>query len=423
MTTAVEDLTKADLLEVDVAEPVPAELSVVIGADNAPGSSDADKAAVKGYVTLVKALDRGGSGAVLASDVGVSGDQKSASVVIAARDDADAVKAVSTVDDVGPADGPRQHRLRPDRAARRGRGPVRPRERRDRGLPPAARVHAVSRPRPLRVAAVAGVAAAAAYRAGALLPPAWRAPWQRTNHAGETVTLLEGPAYVLGATAGAALAGPAPALAGVAAGALGTLDDLAGDASSKGLRGHLGALAHGRLTTGSVKVAGLALTGLAAVVVVDRRAGASAAHPAPGGAHGAVATLVGGAVVAASANLVNLLDLRPGRALKATTLAALPLFARPGRPGTGAAAAALGAALALLGPDLAEEAMLGDTGANAAGALLGVALVERTRLAGRLGALAALAALTLASERVSFTQVIESTPGLRALDALGRRRR
>ena len=282
----------------------------------------------------------------------------------------------------------------------------------------------MSRPRPLRVAAVAGVAAAAAYRAGALLPPAWRAPWQRTNHAGETVTLLEGPAYVLGATAGAALAGPAPALAGVAAGALGTLDDLAGDASSKGLRGHLGALAHGRLTTGSVKVAGLALTGLAAVVVVDRRAGTSAAHPAPGGApHSAVATLVGGAVVAASANLVNLLDLRPGRALKATSLAALPLFVRPGRPGTGAAAAALGAALALLGPDLAEEAMLGDTGANAAGALLGVALVERTRLAGRLGALAALAALTLASERVSFTQVIESTPGLRALDALGRRRR
>ncbi len=288
----------------------------------------------------------------------------------------------------------------------------------------------MSRLRPLRVVAVAGVAAAGAYRAGALLPPAWRAPWQRTNHTGEAVTLLEGPAFVLGATAAAALAGPAPALAGAAAGALGALDDLTGDASSKGLRGHLGALAHGRLTSGSIKVAGLALTGLVAVVVVDRRArtsacgpGASAAHPAPGGPGGRVATLVGGAVVAASANLVNLLDLRPGRALKATTLAALPLLVRPGRPGTGAAAAALGAALALLGPDLAEEAMLGDTGANAAGALLGVALVERTRLTGRLAALAALAALTLVSEKVSFTEVIESTPGLRELDALGRRRR
>jgi hypothetical protein len=101
VTTAVEDLTKADLLEVDVPEPVPAELSVVIGADNAPGSSDADTAAVKGYVTLAKALDLGSSGAVLASDVGVSGDQKSPSVVIAARDDGDAVKAVSTIDDVG----------------------------------------------------------------------------------------------------------------------------------------------------------------------------------------------------------------------------------------------------------------------------------------------------------------------------------
>jgi hypothetical protein len=65
--------------------------------------------------------------------------------------------------------------------------------------------------------------------------------------------------------------------------------------------------------------------------------------------------------------------------------------------------------------------MLGDTGANSAGALLGAALVERTGRGGRCAALAVLTALTLASERVSFTRVIESTPGLRELDALGRR--
>ena len=64
--------------------------------------------------------------------------------------------------------------------------------------------------------------------------------------------------------------------------------------------------------------------------------------------------------------------------------------------------------------------MLGDTGANAAGALLGTALLARTGRRGRLVALAALAALTLASEKVSFTRVIESTPGLRELDAWGR---
>jgi hypothetical protein len=64
--------------------------------------------------------------------------------------------------------------------------------------------------------------------------------------------------------------------------------------------------------------------------------------------------------------------------------------------------------------------MLGDTGANAAGALVGLAIVERTGLAGRAVALAGLAALTIASERVSFTRVIEDHPVLRRLDEWGR---
>ena len=63
---------------------------------------------------------------------------------------------------------------------------------------------------------------------------------------------------------------------------------------------------------------------------------------------------------------------------------------------------------------------LGDAGANALGALLGTAFVARSGTAGRLAALAGLVALTAASEKVSFTQVIQRTPGLRELDELGR---
>jgi hypothetical protein len=74
----------------------------------------------------------------------------------------------------------------------------------------------------------------------------------------------------------------------------------------------------------------------------------------------------------------------------------------------------------VLAPDLAGRAMLGDTGANAAGALVGTALVEGAGRRGRVVALAVLTGLTLVSERVSFTRVIESTPGLRELDAWGR---
>jgi UDP-GlcNAc:undecaprenyl-phosphate/decaprenyl-phosphate GlcNAc-1-phosphate transferase len=139
---------------------------------------------------------------------------------------------------------------------------------------------------------------------------------------------------------------------------------------------------------------------------------------AKGGAVGDV--LLGGAVVASLANLVNLFDLRPGRAIKVGVALGAPAMVQPGPAGV-VAAAPVGAALAMLPDDLAERAMLGDAGANALGALVGVAVLARYGRAGRLAHLAAATALTLASEKVSFTRVIERTAVLRRLDALGRR--
>ncbi|HET7194251.1 MAG TPA: hypothetical protein VFI99_04620, partial [Nocardioides sp.] len=264
------------------------------------------------------------------------------------------------------------------------------------------------------VGALSAAFAASALRGLRARPPGGRERWTRVNHAGREVTLLEGPAYVSGALPGALMGGPGPAVALAAAGALGALDDLTGDTQKKGLKGHIGALARGEVTTGAVKILGLAATGLVSAALVDRR------RRTEGVPTSVLDTLVAGAVIAGSANLVNLLDLRPGRALKATVLAGAHAGVR--RPRSIAGAAATGAALGLIGPDLAGTAMLGDTGANAAGALVGTAFVERSGRLGRLAALAGLVGLTLASERVSFTKVIESTPGLRELDALGRSR-
>jgi UDP-N-acetylmuramyl pentapeptide phosphotransferase/UDP-N-acetylglucosamine-1-phosphate transferase len=223
------------------------------------------------------------------------------------------------------------------------------------------------------------------------------------------VTLLEGPIWVAGSLAGAAAAAPgsraAVAIVSLLAGGLGALDDHAGTTTTKGLAGHLGALARGEVTTGALKIAGLALTGIVGTALVDRRRGGA----------GVFSTLFGGAVVAGAANAVNLFDLRPGRALKVAMAAAVPFGAS-----TAAAPTVLGASAAVVGDDLAARSMLGDTGANAAGALVGLALVERTGLTGRAVSLAALAALTIASERVSFTQVIERSPVLRRLDEWGR---
>ena len=276
--------------------------------------------------------------------------------------------------------------------------------------------------RRLRAGAVSAAASAAAWRALLAAPPGGADRWGRTNHRGEPVTLLEGPAYAAGAVAAVVLASGGPArlraaatVATATAAALGGYDDLAGDGSSRGLGGHLKALARGEVSTGAVKLAGLGLCGVATAALVPPRPG-----EATQGVRRWVDVLASGALVAGTANLVNLLDLRPGRALKVVTgLAAATALA--GGAGSSVAAAALGPALANLPADLGERAMLGDTGANAAGALLGTAWVARLPRAGRLAALATVTALTLASERVSFTAVIERTPALRAVDQLGRR--
>ena len=261
--------------------------------------------------------------------------------------------------------------------------------------------------------AVAAAAARAAYAALRARPPGGENTWTRTNHRGEPVTLLEGPAVAAGAVIGAALAPGTPrraraaaALAGTAAAAFGALDDLAASPGEpKGFRGHLGALRRGQVTTGAVKLGGIGLTGLAAGTALG-------GNPAD--------AAVNAALIAGSANLLNLFDLRPGRAVKvaAVTGAALSGMAPAAAP---LAAAPAAGALALAGPDLGERAMLGDAGANALGAVLGAAAAAGLSRRSRIALVAMITGLTAASEVVSFTRVIEKTPPLRWLDMLGRR--
>ncbi len=64
--------------------------------------------------------------------------------------------------------------------------------------------------------------------------------------------------------------------------------------------------------------------------------------------------------------------------------------------------------------------MLGDCGANALGAAVGTVAAAWLPRPAKLAALLAVIGLNLASERVSFTEVIDRTPTLRWLDHLGR---
>lgn len=259
--------------------------------------------------------------------------------------------------------------------------------------------------------AAAGAAGARVLLAGAQRSPAGNR-FTRTNHRGRPVSLLAGPALATAAAVTAGAGAPRSPLGrgalfvGLAAGALGAYDDVIGarpgELRDKGLRGHLAAAREGRISAGLVKAGGLAAAGLLAGRSVTT---------AP------FDRLVTGAVVAGTANLVNLFDLRPGRALKVGLLLGLPVL--PG-PAGAVLAGPMGAAAGLLPDDLHERTMLGDSGANALGAIVGLGLAASFGRSGRAALLGALVALTLASERVSFTAVIEGTPVLRQIDALGR---
>jgi UDP-N-acetylmuramyl pentapeptide phosphotransferase/UDP-N-acetylglucosamine-1-phosphate transferase len=271
--------------------------------------------------------------------------------------------------------------------------------------------------RKVRLALAGAVAARSALAgAAALQARPQGAPWRRMNYAGRPVTLLGGPALAAAATATAVLGAPpgtraAAAVVGAVSGLVGGYDDLAGarpeQARDKGLAGHLAALRAGRVSAGAVKVAGIGAAAAVAAVLTRSRRGPAAL------VDGVLTT----GLVAGTANLLNLLDLRPGRAGKAGALAAAVTLRGPAG---GLVAGPLGATLATLPEDLGEKVMLGDAGANALGALLGLRLASIPGRAPRAVLLGAVTALTLASEKVSFTRVIEATPGLRELDRLGR---
>jgi UDP-N-acetylmuramyl pentapeptide phosphotransferase/UDP-N-acetylglucosamine-1-phosphate transferase len=188
---------------------------------------------------------------------------------------------------------------------------------------------------------------------------------------------------------------------------LGLIDDLLAAPGDRGFRGHLGALAHGRLTTGAMKLFG---GGVVAIVLTA----------APGEVSGR-RLLADAALVALAANLGNLLDRAPGRTIKVGLLVYVPIALVAGTAPVGLALApVVGATAGLLVADLRERLMLGDTGANLLGAVLGLAVVLEASRPVRTVVLVVLVLLNAASERVSFTAVIDRTPVLRQFDRLGR---
>jgi UDP-N-acetylmuramyl pentapeptide phosphotransferase/UDP-N-acetylglucosamine-1-phosphate transferase len=182
---------------------------------------------------------------------------------------------------------------------------------------------------------------------------------------------------------------------------LGLADD-ALSGPSRGWRGHAAALRAGQFPTGALKAAGS--LGLALFVL-----------------RGHDDYVLAVIVLVLATNLFNLLDLRPGRAVKAFVLlgAGLTIGAWDVDP-LWALGLLAGPVLVAGAYDLRERVMLGDTGANLIGALAGLWLVLTLSTTGLAVAAAVLLVMTAYGELRSINALVERTPVLRHLDSIGR---
>ncbi|HHW15753.1 MAG TPA: hypothetical protein GXX28_12615 [Firmicutes bacterium] len=258
----------------------------------------------------------------------------------------------------------------------------------------------------------------------------------RPNYAGRAVPVGGGLVFVLATLAahtvqwllaeavpGCAYSGRlwlagAPALLGFAF--LGILDDLLGSRETGGFAGHFRLLLReGRLTSGALKALGGGVVAVWPAWVAAWTEGTLARRPL---GFVLAAAWLNWLVISLTANAVNLLDLRPGRALKGFLLVGLAAVAL-GQPGGLVPvwlAPLAGAALVFGLHDLRGEIMMGDTGSNVLGALVGVGVAWSWSLGARAAWLLFLVAFHFYTERASLSAAIERVSVLRWLDRLGR---
>ena len=202
---------------------------------------------------------------------------------------------------------------------------------------------------------------------------------------------------------------------------LGLVDDIWGDRSAGGFKGHLKSLLAGKITTGIIK----ALFGGAAALgcgfaLAFRKGALSSTHgliERQSLLQNSVEAVLTTALIALCANGLNLLDTRPSRAGSIYMLFSVILLVWSREPPAVAVSSALLlAVVAYLPAERRRECMMGDTGANMLGAVLGLHAALILEMWQKAVALAALVWLHLYSENHSLSAAIEGRPILNRLD-------
>ncbi|MEW5784895.1 MAG: hypothetical protein AB1767_07465 [Bacillota bacterium] len=237
----------------------------------------------------------------------------------------------------------------------------------------------------------------------------------KTNYRGILITTALGPALLLGFLIAAAVnlwQGSEPvtwlALTTVLIGAafFGLWDDLMEDQIT-GFKGHFREGLQGRLSAGLLKVATAVLIAFIFTALLEASPGQRA---------------LAFFLLLLSTNGLNLLDRRPGRAIKAFFLFGLLIVLLALQPERAARLLLplLSLTLAVAPFDFNAHGMLGDSGSNLLGAALGGAAVLSLSVPLQLTLLLFWVVLNILAEFISISDLIERNNLLRRLDYLGR---
>lgn len=185
----------------------------------------------------------------------------------------------------------------------------------------------------------------------------------------------------------------------------GALDDLIGNRNVSGLKGHFKSLFKGELTTGGFKALFGGFVGLVVSVCISSSI---------------VDIIVNTLIIALSTNLMNLFDLRPGRAIKAYLVIMISIYITLTGYTKVFPLLILPNVLAYFNTDLKARGMMGDTGSNVLGISIGVLMALGYGIKVRLAWLVFLILMHLITEKFSLTKIIEKNRVLKFIDNLGR---
>ncbi len=188
---------------------------------------------------------------------------------------------------------------------------------------------------------------------------------------------------------------------------LGLFDDLFGSREYLGFKGHFKALIQKKITSGLVKAVGGIILAFAVVSLISV---------------GFSMIILNAIIIALSMNLFNLLDLRPGRALKYFIfLMTILLIFSINSFYWSFLAIIVGPIIILLFLDLREVSLLGDAGANTIGSIFGFILVVNFSINVKIMALIFLIGFHIFTEFYSFTELVRNNRLLNWFDLLGRK--